>query len=57
MSNFSVKQQINLVPKLSLLPRGLREVWERGRDKSLLMTSQLTVESRSDRDENVCGLG
>lgn len=57
MSNFSVKQQINLVPKLSLLPRGPREVWERGSDESLLMTSQLTVESRSDRAEKACGLG
>ena len=57
MPNFSVKQQINLVPKLSLLSRGPREVWERGSHESLLMTSQLTVESRFDRAEKACGLG
>ena len=47
----------NLVPRRSLLPRCLGEVWkERARErvlsKYLSVTSQLTVESRIDRAEN-----
>ena len=47
---------ISLVPRRSLLPRCPREVWEKAVE-SLSVMSQLTVESRIDRAENVLGQG
>ena len=42
---------VSLVPRRFLLPRYPSEVWERA-GEYLLVTSQLTVESRIDQAEN-----